>query len=369
MNKIFIKKINPRNYDYIWSDCDINYIFVSCYLFENFRKTDFILIYDHKNKELKFFLSKKDRKRLSDYGLVFYKNKFSAWKEKTLNYIKIGKKLIQETKNDKSRVKLMNLNEIKNKILQRVNLFQGLGNNYFYTEFFFLDKIEQLKIGKQSILAKNLKEMASLKFKARDTLNYFYNYKKIFAPYIEELKRRTRRDDLDWLGFEEIYKVIDGKKVKKSNRKNRDWIIAKSTKWNEISGVKVVSLIKRFNNYFFNKNIKVFKGVVANKGIRKGHVKIINVIFSDKILAEIKKVQKGDVLVAQTTGPEIITACRKAGAIVTDEGGLTSHAAIVSRELGIPCVVGTKIASKVLKDGDLVEVDANKGVVKILKRK
>jgi len=55
---------------------------------------------------------------------------------------------------------------------------------------------------------------------------------------------------------------------------------------------------------------------------------------------------------------------KKAGAIVTDEGGITCHAAIVSRELGIPCVVGTKIVTKVFKDGDLVEVDANKGLVK-----
>ena len=64
----------------------------------------------------------------------------------------------------------------------------------------------------------------------------------------------------------------------------------------------------------------------------------------------------------------MMPALIKAAAIVTDEGGVTSHAAIVSRELGIPCVVGTKIATKVLKDGDLVEVDANNGIVKILKR-
>ena len=61
-------------------------------------------------------------------------------------------------------------------------------------------------------------------------------------------------------------------------------------------------------------------------------------------------------------------AIRQASAIVTDEGGLTCHAAIVSREMGIPCVVGTKIATQVLKDGDRVEVDANKGIVRKLFR-
>jgi pyruvate,water dikinase len=59
---------------------------------------------------------------------------------------------------------------------------------------------------------------------------------------------------------------------------------------------------------------------------------------------------------------------KKAAAIVTNEGGITSHAAIVSRELGIPCVIGTKIATEVLHDGDLVEVDANHGKVIVLER-
>jgi len=69
------------------------------------------------------------------------------------------------------------------------------------------------------------------------------------------------------------------------------------------------------------------------------------------------------------TSPDFIIAMRKAAAIVTDEGGMTSHAAIVSRELKIPCIVGTKIATKVLKDGDMIQVDAETGVVKIFQNK
>ena len=84
---------------------------------------------------------------------------------------------------------------------------------------------------------------------------------------------------------------------------------------------------------------------------------------------KIREMNKGDVLVSGSTGPEMIRACHKAGAIITEEGGICSHAAIVSRELKIPCIIGTKIATKLLKDGDEVEVDANKGVVKILKKK
>ena len=68
------------------------------------------------------------------------------------------------------------------------------------------------------------------------------------------------------------------------------------------------------------------------------------------------------------TVPYFEQVLTRAAAIVTDEGGITVHAAIFAREFKIPCIVGTKIATQILKDGDWVEVDANKGVVKILKK-
>lgn len=71
---------------------------------------------------------------------------------------------------------------------------------------------------------------------------------------------------------------------------------------------------------------------------------------------------------AVTTHPDYVPTMQKAAAIVTDEGGITSHAAIVSRELGIPCVVGTKTATKTLKDGDYVEVDGGRGIARIIKK-
>jgi len=103
------------------------------------------------------------------------------------------------------------------------------------------------------------------------------------------------------------------------------------------------------------------EGTSACPGKANGIVKIIN------LPEEMDKMNQGDIMVAHTTFPSLVPAMKKAAAIVTDDGGITCHAAIVARELKTPCVVGTKIATKVLKDGDLVEVDANKGVVKILK--
>ena len=111
-----------------------------------------------------------------------------------------------------------------------------------------------------------------------------------------------------------------------------------------------------------NKNlekISEIKGNCASRGYAQGVVKIC------RGEEELNKMQAGDILVACMTQPEFLPAMKKAKAVITDEGGLTCHAAIVSRELGIPCVIGTKIATKVLKDGDMVEVDASRGVVKI----
>jgi len=102
-------------------------------------------------------------------------------------------------------------------------------------------------------------------------------------------------------------------------------------------------------------------GTPANKGTAIGRVIIC------KTIAAIDKVKKGDILVASMTRPEFMPALKKAAAIITDEGGITCHAAIVARELNIPAVIGTKFATKVLKDGMLVEVRANHGIVKILK--
>jgi pyruvate,water dikinase len=106
-----------------------------------------------------------------------------------------------------------------------------------------------------------------------------------------------------------------------------------------------------------------FRGLTASVGKAIGRVKIL------KSVTEISKVEQGDILVAVMTRPDSIPAMKKASAIVTDEGGITCHAAIVSRELKIPCIIGTKIATKVLKDGQLVEVNANHGWVKIIKTK
>ncbi len=119
--------------------------------------------------------------------------------------------------------------------------------------------------------------------------------------------------------------------------------------------------------YFLMDNIKIseaqeLKGSIGNKGKVRAPASII----LNK--SEFQKFVPGNVLVTSMTRAEFVPLMKIASAIVTDEGGITCHAAIVAREMKKPCIIGTKNATRILHDGDIVEVDADKGVVRILER-
>lgn len=110
------------------------------------------------------------------------------------------------------------------------------------------------------------------------------------------------------------------------------------------------------------KDVREIKGIVASKGASlKGRVRLL---LNKKA---IKNFKKNEILVTEMTDPDFIPAIKKAAAIITDEGSITCHAAIVSRELKKLCIISTKIATKILKNGDRIEIDADNGIVKIIK--
>lgn len=109
--------------------------------------------------------------------------------------------------------------------------------------------------------------------------------------------------------------------------------------------------------------MNTLKGIPTSAGKVKGRVRIV---LTDE---DFSKFKPGMILVAKTTTPDWTPLILIARGIVTDLGGSLCHAAIISREMGIPCVVGTNDATKVLRDGDLVEIYGEKGIVKILEDK
>ena len=119
----------------------------------------------------------------------------------------------------------------------------------------------------------------------------------------------------------------------------------------------ITTLEKKFE---IGKEIKgevILEGIPASPGIGSGVVKII------ETMDDLQKIEKGDILVTKMTNPDMVVSMQKSTAIITDEGGLTAHAAIVSREMGIPAIVGTQTATKTLKEGELITVDGFTGKI------
>jgi len=181
---------------------------------------------------------------------------------------------------------------------------------------------------------------------------------------LKEISRRSKVsfDVLKYSIFPEVGKILDGKTTVKTLSKRLTGCACLSAKggFSLISGVEYKRLFNYFNSSR-NKQMEL-KGMTASLGRARGKVKKILKIH------DMINMEQGDILVTSMTRPEMMPVMRLASAIITDEGGITSHAAIVSRELKIPCIIGMKIATQALNDGDEVEVDANQGIIRILKR-
>jgi phosphohistidine swiveling domain-containing protein len=195
-------------------------------------------------------------------------------------------------------------------------------------------------------------------------LNYYHEL------FIDETKRRLKlpKEQIRLLNFNEIADALSGRsnvnRQKIRYRSKGAIAILKNGKISFIEGNKTDKIMKIIKNT--NTKIKILKGTVASVGNTEGKVIKLSYRDADNHSKKIKKMRKGEILVTEMTHPNIINACKKAGGIITDEGGLLSHAAIVSRELKIPCIIGTKMATDVLKDGDRVKIDTESGEIEIL---
>jgi phosphohistidine swiveling domain-containing protein len=197
---------------------------------------------------------------------------------------------------------------------------------------------------------------------------YLFMIFHIINEFTKEIARRKKvpHQNLDFYARSDIIRLLEkGVRIKNLKERKKAYLSYYYKKENKVTylyGDKALKFVKPYLEVKVKKNISEIKGLVVSKGKAKGKVRIL---LTPK---NIDRMKQGEILVAPMTSPDYIVAMRKASAIVTDEGGLTSHAAIVSRELKKPCIVSTKIATKVLKDGDLVEIDANHGTISIIKK-
>ncbi len=214
-----------------------------------------------------------------------------------------------------------------------------------------------------SSFSQNLLEVARLFAKWKDDRKsgvYIGMY--YFDKFLSEVSNRMgiSVSDVNYLVFDEIKGVFLEKNDMKEiveQRKQQCFFAITPNGYYIVQG-------KDADEYFqylptdSNTNVTEIKGVVASPGHARGRVRIIRKTY------EMADFKTGEILVTNQTTPEFVPIMKKAAAIVTEQGGITSHAAIVSREMKKPCVIGTKIATSALLNGEVVEVDAHNGIVR-----
>jgi phosphoenolpyruvate synthase/pyruvate phosphate dikinase len=226
------------------------------------------------------------------------------------------------------------------------------------------DLLDELKTTPEEKLifdtARTFMEMKNYRMLVRHQVHY--NCDRIFT---ELSKRKSLSiDHFRAMNVEEIEEFVKiGKKPENLNlRLKRFGVIYKDSKIFYLYGEDIDKYIKEHIEEEKIKDIERFHGQAACLGRVVGNAKIVNKV------EDMAKVNKGDILVSIQTMPDLVPAMEKAAGFVTDTGGITCHAAIVAREMNKPCITGTKIATKIIKDGDLIEINAQHGTVRILKR-
>lgn len=319
---------------------------------------------------------------------------FNLLKIASLVYKKYKFILPKFNKLDKNLLGLLNLHEGK---------FYWMKNNYYNVEFYsvgqaysrickllldckknnldvhklYLDKQTELKIHRKNRekLIKNI-DLSKSKKNIIKIANLFSQWKDvrksgvymgmtIFDKFLEEIASRTdySKKDLTFTVFPEIENILLKKANLKREIKSRKEKIFFAVKSN---GGYVLESGSRANKYYDlilkekNTNME-FKGVTACKGLAKGKVHLV------LKTEEMNKFKNGEILVTNNTTPEFVPIMKKASAIITEQGGITSHAAVVSREINKPCIIGVKGITEVLQNKQLVKVDADHGIITIIK--
>lgn len=221
------------------------------------------------------------------------------------------------------------------------------------------EALQQLGLAKQLSTLLDLLEQHTAWQDDRKQANLIaHHYLTLFIKAIANLTGVPLEDLYSYVE-EDIKNLLDGEPLDQQTVQERKQLFAGVVTPEQarvLSFAESQQLEKELKEYF-TQGVKDLFGTVACVGKAVGKAKII---WGPD---DFGKMEQGGILVTSMTRPEFMPIMKKAGAIVTDEGGLTCHAAIVSRELNIPCIVGTKVATKLLKDNETIEVNANHGVV------
>lgn len=240
--------------------------------------------------------------------------------------------------------------------------FVEVYQNYF--PLFTLPKYYGIVFGQ-----KDLSKTVTKKLKKLRGIAFYEIIQDVFLPrFFSEVgsKKKIKSDLLFYALPDEIINLLNNKKgvtnKRLQERKKYCLFLVKNGKFNIYVGLRAKKIAQAEIKDTASEKISLIRGSTAYKGKPiRGEVRLV--LYKKDL-----KNLDGKIIVTPMTSIRFIPYLKKVKAIITDEGGIACHAAIISRELKKPCIIGTKVATKALKDGDLVEVDANRGWVKILRK-
>ncbi|MFH1307385.1 MAG: PEP-utilizing enzyme [archaeon] len=302
---------------------------------------------------------------------------------------------IQEKEIDLLKIAEMSMNNKEKYIKKHLEKFAWLKNSSYNGEFYTLKEVmkeikkikninqqykEKEEIHKKEFakyfhyLENNEKELVrvllkSINFRSWRTERFYFNafiLNNLFMFLGKEIGLKDYKD-IFYLTPPEILNLIEERKVNLDlieERKKGYVMISDKFSTRIYSGNNVKKFKKKINfQEKLNNKIEEISGQIVYPGNAIGNARVINK------REDLKKVKRGEILITEMTTPDYVPSLKLVKGIATNEGGIMCHAAIISRELKIPCIVGTKIVTKIFKNGDLIEIDANKGIIKLIKKK
>jgi len=363
-NTLDLTEVIPANYQRAFFFPRLGYL-LSDIVLQYYRKRDFLTIYS--NGILGTYISNRAAEWASQNGKEIFSSEqdFRLFEKGFRDVIAENEAFITE----KLKKTLVTLDDF-------IELSDLVSKVYYYfekTEFFFTDGCYQGQMS--DILKKNLLILGEdLKMKSRPLFvelftTVLYHFISIIAPQFT-----LKEEDLRFYSLDEVREIMKfGKRVDQNmiaERQKSFVIYCVDERIIPLDGKDKALILERFKEKDHSK-AREFKGTIANKGKVRGKALVIlpeldipYERFAKKLYS--MKMDEGDILVSETTSPDFVPLMKRAGGIIANQGGLNSHAAIMARELGIPCLVATHHATEILKTGDMIELDADTGVVRIL---
>jgi len=307
-----------------------------------------------------FYRSSVEMKNADEYYLTLIWNedkRLAEWQESGIKYNAVADDLIERFSNNKFRSE--NISEEYEKTQNQCEKIMIYGTVIPYRIMSAVNSA--IEMGESE---NNFKKVLALYEPLRATTKYPQLVEKVFPSFwraaadIIHIKEHAIFSLLSPDELGEVFrnpKSFNQKKIEQRKNICAFWFEPESKRF--IFNTDSHFLQKNGIQTETSENISQLEGSIANKGIAKGRAHIVN------NLKDADGFNEGDIMVSINTSPSLMPILIKCGGIITDEGGIMCHAAIVSRELNKPCIIGTKLATRVIKNGDIVEVDANKGVV------